>query len=390
MLCSSTPHTTPIDLFSEYEDSLTSYNIESINYLVEGILKSNTVNLAELVNSVDYDYQPGSLYKKFQRFFSKELDLSPLGLFSLEYHLKYFVSNRNGCSKIFILIDRHTWEFGSKVFNLLTINFYDEYTNIEFPIVAIDLDKPGNSNTDTRIKLLNDISCILRPYINNKSIHVTVLGDREFIGNDWFDYIMLNFDSGIFRIKRNFKINDTESILDIYDSLEVNEVFETVFDNMKIIIKRLPDCPGRRDNCLALISLDSSLNSIDILNEYNIRWKIERSFFNIETNGFNLQDTHLNSSKRIQMMFYILVVCYYMSTLAGFIENKIKPSPVKKHGYIAVSLFLRGRRYIKRLISGLSFILLSVRYRSNYIFAAILEAFGEQLMPFQCVSTGVL
>ena len=109
-----------------------------------------------------------------------------------------------------------------------------------------------------------------------------------------------------------------------------------------------------------------------------------------ETSGFNLQDTHLKSPKRIQMMFYILVVCYYMSAIAGFIENQIKPSPIKKHGYIAVSLFLRGRRYVKRLISGLSFILLSARYRSNYIFAAILEAFGEQLMPFQCVSTGVL
>ncbi len=390
MLCSSTPHTTPIDFFSEYEDSLTSYNVESINYLVEGILKSNTVNLAELVYSVNYDGQPESLYKRFQRLFRKELNMSPLGLFILEYHLKYFVSNRNGCSNIFILIDRHTWEFGSKVFNLLTVNLYDEYTNIEFPIVAIDLDHPGNSSTDTRIKLLNDISCVLEPYINDNSINVTVLGDREFIGNDWFDYIMLNFDSGIFRIKRNFKINNTQSVSDIYDSLEANEVFETVFDNMKIVIKRLSDCSGRRDNCLALISLDSSLDSVDILNQYNIRWKIERSFFNIETNGFNLQDTHLKFPKRIQMMFYILVVCYYMSTLAGFIENQIKPSVVKKHRYIAVSLFLRGRRYIKRLISGLSFILLSARYKSNYIFAAILEAFGEQLMRFQCVTTGVL
>ena len=373
-------------MFSEYEDSLTSYNIESINYLIEGILKSNTVNLAELVNSVNYDCQPESLYKKLQRFFRKELDMSPLGLFSLKYHLKYFVSNRNRCSKIFILIDRHTWEFGSKVFNLLTINFYDEYTDIEFPIVAIDLDKPGNSNIDTRIKLLNDISCILKPYINDNSIYVTVLGDREFIGNDWFDYIMLNFDSGIFRIKRNFKINNTQSVLDIFNSLKENEVFETVFDNMKIVIKRLSDCPGRRDNCLALISLDSSLDSVDILNQYNIRWKIERSFFNVETNGFNLQDTHLKSPKRIQMMFYILVVCYYMSALAGFIENQIKRSPIKKHGYIAVSLFLRGRRYLKRIISGLSFILLSAQYKINYLFAAILDTFDEYLMHFQCVT----
>ena len=382
MLCSSTPHTTPIDLFFEYEDSLTSYNMESINFLIEGILKSGTVNLAELVYSVDYSCEPESLYKKLQRFIRKEFDLSPLGLFTLEYHLKYFISNRNGSSNIFLLIDRHTWEFGSKVFNLLTVNFYDEYSKIEFPVVAVDLDHHGNSNTDKRIELLNDISCILQPYINNHSINVTVLGDREFIGNDWFEYIQLNFNSGIFRIKRSNKVNDALSVSDVYETLSVNEVFEMVYDEYKLVITRLPECEGRRDSCMALISLNKDKSNQEILNEYKIRWGIERSFFNLESNGFNLRKTHLRKTKRIEMMFYILVVCYYMSSLSGLIENSINPKPIKKHGYKAISMFLRGRRYLKRLFLSLQFMLLDVRYKSNYIFLAILNAFNEHICSF--------
>ncbi len=76
-------HATPIDLFSGYEDDVTSYNIESINFLFEGIFKSGIVKLAQLVHSVDYSSEPESLYKKLQHFFRKELDLSFLGLFTL-------------------------------------------------------------------------------------------------------------------------------------------------------------------------------------------------------------------------------------------------------------------------------------------------------------------
>jgi len=386
LLCSTTPHTTPIDLFFEFEERLTTYNVETINYLVEGIITAHTVNLAEIVNAVHYDSDPESLYKRFQRFFSKEIDMSPLGLFCLDYHLKHFVHNRKRCSNLFLLIDRHTWEFGSKVFNLLSIKFIDPYCHIEFPVVAIDLDVHGNSSTDMRIELLNDISSILAEYIKDNSITITVLGDREFIGNDWFDYIMLNFSSGIFRIKRDFKLNSFLSVSDVYEDLEAGEIFETIHNDSKIVIKRLPDCSGRRDDCLALISLDVNESSLDILEKYKMRWGIERTFFNMESNGFNLRSTHLRKRRRIEMMFHILVICYYMSSLGGFIDSQEKPKAVKNHGYKSISLFLRGRRYLMRLFSSLKFALLETKQKANYIFRALLYVFDG----YQLSYTGVL
>lgn len=65
------PTLTPIDLLSHHEERLSAYNLESINYLIEGMSKGKTVNLAELVNYVDYEYESQSLYEKFQYFFRK-------------------------------------------------------------------------------------------------------------------------------------------------------------------------------------------------------------------------------------------------------------------------------------------------------------------------------
>lgn len=75
----------------------------------------------------------------------------------------------------------------------------------------------------------------------------------------------LNFSCSIIRLKRSHKIIDSINIADIFNSLKANEIFETVLDDHKIIIKHLDDAHDPRDECLALLCTDDSIAADDIL-----------------------------------------------------------------------------------------------------------------------------
>ena len=132
---------------------------------------------------------------------------------------------------------------------------------------------------------------------------------------------------------------------------------------------RLPQSiKGRKNSCLALILYDKSLNVKRILSVYKIRWGIERAFFNLESNGFNTSDTHLDEPKRMGMMIFILFASYCFSVITGYLNSLERRIPVKKHGYKAMSLFLSGRRFLcgllnKYIISSQSIVI----ERLNYI-----------------------
>ena len=67
------------------------------------------------------------------------------------------------------------------------------------------------------------------------------------------------------------------------------------------MVKKLKSVKGRRDSCLAILSNLDNTSFESVLYEYSIRWKIERAFFNIESNGWQLKKTHLKIAKRVEM-----------------------------------------------------------------------------------------
>lgn len=75
------------------------------------------------------------------------------------------------------------------------------YKNIAFPILFKMMDKRGNSNTAERIDLI-------QKFIHwfGKDCIDCLLADREFVGQDWFNYLNLNNIRYHIRIRNNFKI----------------------------------------------------------------------------------------------------------------------------------------------------------------------------------------
>jgi hypothetical protein len=58
------------------------------------------------------------------------------------------------------------------------------YGNISIPIAWLLLDKKGNSSTNERKKLIEQILTIIP-----KEMIEVILADREFIGEEWLQYL---------------------------------------------------------------------------------------------------------------------------------------------------------------------------------------------------------
>ena len=44
-------------------------------------------------------------------------------------------------------------------------------------------------------------------------------------------------------------------------------------------------------------------------------------FFNLQSDGFRLKETYLRDIMKIEMLFYILSVCYYISEIVGRVKK---------------------------------------------------------------------
>lgn len=98
----------------------------------------------------------------------------------------------------YLIVDRTNWKRGIKNFNLLTVGSLME--NVFMPLHWIQLNKRGNSNIDDR-KTLIDGLCDL---INKAGRAITgsiLLADREFIGQDWFEYLLSQKLSFVIRLR---------------------------------------------------------------------------------------------------------------------------------------------------------------------------------------------
>ena len=143
------------------------------------LLKVKTVNLKELAVGFGGNALIESHYKRLQRFFSK---------FEMDYHqiARIVVHWLNIPQPWVLSMDRTTWEFGSHCYNILTVGIV--YEGVAIPILWWMLKKKkGNSNSDERMRFIEEMLRIF-PAAEIRCL----CGDREFIGQAWVRYLLLD------------------------------------------------------------------------------------------------------------------------------------------------------------------------------------------------------
>ena len=167
---------------------LTRHRVDLISRLVCALIQVRSVNMKKLACSLSGMAKIDSHYRRLQRFFSSEL--SP-AVFTQLIVSKLVRPDQQQL----LVMDRTHWRFGRTDLNLLCVGFVHQ--GVSIPLAYPSLQKPGTSNTDERQHLLTKALAYLDPR------SCCLVADREFIGRDWFAFLLDQQVDFVIRLRDN-------------------------------------------------------------------------------------------------------------------------------------------------------------------------------------------
>jgi hypothetical protein len=156
-----------------------------------GLLKCRSMNLSEIALAFpNGSVKVESRYRRIQRFIhSHPIDFDRVALFIM---LLFSFTT----TSYYLSLDRTNWQWGKKDINILMLAVV--YRGVAIPVYWMLLNKKANSNTCERVRLL-------RRFIKQfgKQSILGVLADREFIGEQWLNWLKQEAIPFHIRVKKN-------------------------------------------------------------------------------------------------------------------------------------------------------------------------------------------
>jgi hypothetical protein len=311
--------------------------IDCLVKMIMALILAETVNLTRLACIVFGHASQASHYRRLQRFFSE---------FRFDYNiLARLIFTLFGFSEgaHYLVLDRTNWQWGKRDINILMLCV--AYKKIGIPIFWILLNKKGNSSTRERAALMNRFIKVF-----GKENIAGLLGDREFIGKDWFSYLQKQGLKFYFRIKKDA---DTHNACG--KSVQVSWLFYDSEINVVKKLKGLRPVYGHKlfisgmrlsdGEYLIVVSNSDERCAIEV---YGLRWEIETLFGCLKSKGFRFEETRLMKHDRIKKMIGLLALAFCIAHKTGeWRHEAIKAIVLKKHGRPQYNYFRYGMNWIK-------------------------------------------
>ncbi len=272
--------------------------------MIEGAIITGKTSQTRIASCFDRQSSQKSLQRTIEKFYQfQNIDHKKVA--------KLIVKILGTQGKMKLSIDRTNWERGKNSINFLIVSV-EVNPRLAVPLFWKALDSQGNSDQKERCDLLDDFIDVF-----GKEAIQSIAGDREFIGEKWFDYLQENTDHFYMRVKHNMLIEDEngrEKHLSTYfQGLKERESSTLTAEKDGVFYyyhgKRLKDGEW-------LFICSSNSDKFESLRLYKDRWSIERTFFNMKTNGFNIEDTHITKLDRLQKLIALvaLSLCFCAQT----------------------------------------------------------------------------
>lgn len=278
----------------DYYLSLDRSGLGTLKQLCVGLFEAGTVNLQEVCARFK-EGNFSSNTRKIERFFAhKQLDDREV--------LRYIIDQLfEDSEELTLAIDRTEWAFGTTWHNLLCVSVL--YGNTAIPILILPLERKGNSNHKQRSLLMDQLLSVI-PWYRIKAI----LGDREFIGDAWFQALQERSLPFVMRIRDNITIG-TKNYVGTVGGMKIpTQASNHGRVHIGTCHLNLSTIPSNQD-VVAVIS-DGVENPLAL---YKERWGIETGFRCLKSSGFNLEDTHLKKPERIKMLVQICSIAMALS-----------------------------------------------------------------------------
>ena len=330
-----------MECINELKDSLNVYfgwnkaRMTCFVNMLLALLATRTVNLNKLACVVFGDALQSSRYRRIQRFFSNfPLDYQQIAGFIFKL---FFVSG----GQWYLSMDRTNWRWGKSDINILMLGIVFKGTAI--PIYWILLDKRGNSDTPERIALIQ----MFIDHFGGNCIK-GILADREFVGKDWFGWLLKEKIPFYIRIKNNTITTNAKGLkVDIdalFYGLKSNE--QRCLKGKRFVWGHLVYLAGLKLVGGELLIVATTELPETAITTYGLRWEIECLFGCFKGRGFNFEDTHITDKARIKKLVALLAIAFTWAHRTGEWQNEQKPIKIKKHGRPAVSLFRYGLDFL--------------------------------------------
>ncbi len=318
-----------------------SWNRARIKFLAAflvALTQTRSVNLMRVAAHFGGRAVPASSYKRIQRFLRGfDLPLSELA------HL--LIRLMKLTPPFVVVIDRTEWKFGSTWHNILTLSLASE--DVAVPILWRFLKRKGCSFDTEREAIMSDF---LEMFTASDIKYVCA--DREFASLKWLEFLRREKISYRLRIKANHTLTDKHG-----KSMKARKLLQTARVGEAVICRRWRKLWGIYRVCVTgrkradgeLLILISNEPSPEMITEYRRRWQIETLFGCLKSRGFDLEETHLRESERLEKLLGLLALAICWSWLAGEKLRQSKPITVKKHGRRAKSVFRFGLDYLEQI-----------------------------------------
>ena len=248
-----------------------------------------------------------------------------------------------------LVLDRTNWKVGRREINLLVLAVATRRHRVA--LMWTVLDRAGNSGAPERIALMQRFIAAF-----GKARIGLLLGDREFIGTDWLNWLIENDIPFVIRMRAGQRATTAEGRTGPLGRLLVGpggrRAATVTLDAMA--------CDGAPGPAVAVravrpkgrepVIVATNREGARALAAYRKRWAIECFFADAKTRGLNLEDTRLTAPRKLALLVAILVVAIaWAGPVAAGLLGTREPER-KSHGHLARSRFRIGLDHIRNLL----------------------------------------
>ena len=321
------------DLLRGHVD-LSKPRLETMALLTVGMIGARTVNLVHVADERGTDrVDPASTYRRLQRFF-QHVRLPG------DWAAPMIARLAGGSARRTLVMDRTNWKIGATEVNLLVLAIRTRHSQV--PLLWTVLDRAGNSGAPERIALLQRYAAVF----GLDSIAM-LLADREFVGEDWFNWLTGNDIPFTIRVAKN-------RLATRADGCKVRLATQLTLSRRGRHTTATLEGMGCALHFAALKPKDgdwvivaTNRTGHDALTTYHKRWAIESLFSNTKTRGLNFEDTRLTDPAKLHLLTALVALAVAWSVRAARTRLGFDAPPRKSHGYLARSYFRTGFTFLR-------------------------------------------
>jgi len=322
---------------------LSNSRLETLAVVIVGLVCARTVNLSHVASQFSGPALIASNYRRLQRFFQfvrLDEDWLARALIRLLKLRQPFT----------LCLDRTNWKVGVRDINLLVLCV--SARRVRIPILWSVLDAAVGSRLAARKTLMTRYPEVF----GTGSIRI-LLADREFIGSQWFEFLVENNVPFAIRVKENLTVILDDGRVASLKSLTKRKLTRKQLARHKGRFKGMDEgyagtlCfAAKRRHDGTMIILATNREPRRALAIYKKRWQIECLFGETKTRGLNMEDTRLTQPAKLSLLIAIVALALAWAYACASKSKGLATISRASHGYRRKSWFRTGFDLLRQWI----------------------------------------